>query len=102
MAKYEIYESIEGRKKRYLVADVNYLNYLNPKGCFDHQKLEDFISYSIRYFKVKPNRLFMTSVWVVGDEMYFEDPHKRGSKQLTAICVINKKLLSKCTNEVNI
>lgn len=99
MAKYEIYESIEGRKKTYLVADVNYLNL---KGCFDHQKLEDFISYSMRYFKVKSNRLFMTSVWVVGDEMYLENPHKRGSKQLTAICVINKKLPSKCTNEVNI
>ena len=92
MAKYEIYESIEGRKKTYIVADINYFKL---KGHFNHQKLEDFISYSTRYFKVKPNRLFMTSVWVVGDEMYLEDPHKRGSKQLTAICMINKKLLSK-------
>lgn len=88
----EVYKS-EGKKpKTYLVADINYFKL---KGHFDHQKLEDFISYSIRYFKVKTNRLFMTSVWVVGDEMYLENPHKRGSKQLTAICMINKKLLSK-------
>ena len=92
MAKYDVYESIEGRKKTYIVADINYFKL---KGHFNHQKLEDFISYSTRYFKVKPNRLFMTSVWVIGDEMYLEDPHKRGSKQLTAICMINKKLLNK-------
>lgn len=85
----EIYKS-EGKKpKTYLVADINYLNL---KGVFDHQKLEDFISYSMRYFKVRPNRLFMTSVWVLNDEMYLEDPHKKGAKQRTAICLINNKI----------
>lgn len=85
----DIYKS-EGKKpKTYLVADINYLNL---KGVFDHQKLEVFISYSMRYFKVKPNSLFMTSVWVVNDEMYLEDPHKKGAKQRTAICLINNKI----------
>lgn len=85
----EIYKS-EGKKpKTYLVSDINYLN---MKGKADHQKLEDFISYSMRYFKVKPHRLFMTLVWVLNDEMYLADPHKRGTKQRTAICMVNNKI----------
>lgn len=87
----EIYKS-EGKKpKTYLVTDIRLSK---MKSYSDHQKLEDFISYSMRYFKVKPNRLFMTCVWILNDEMYLADPHKRGTKQRTAICMINKELLS--------
>ncbi len=85
----EIYKS-EGKKpKTYLVADIRLSE---MKSYVDDQKLEDFISYSMRYFKVRPNRLFMTSVWVLNDEMYLEDPHKRGAKQRTAICLTNNKI----------
>lgn len=85
----EIYKS-EGKKpKTYLIADIRLSE---MKSYVDDQKLEDFISYSMRYFKVRPNRLFMTSVWVLNDEMYLEDPHKKGAKQQTAICLINNKI----------
>lgn len=85
----EIYKS-EGKKpKTYLVEDINYENL---KGRYDSEKLENFISFSMRYFKVRPKRLFMTSVWVLNDEMYLEDPHKRGAKQRTAICLMNNKI----------
>ncbi len=85
----EIYRSEDKRSKTYLVENIRLLK---MKGRADHQKLEDFITYSMRYFKVKPNKLFMTSVWVLNDEMYLEDPHKRGAKQHTAICLLNSKL----------
>lgn len=85
----EIYKSEGKNPKTYLVTDIRLSK---MKGYADHQKLDDFISYSIRYFKVKPNSLYMTSVWVLNDEMYLEDPHKRGAKQRTAICLINNKI----------
>lgn len=85
----EIYKSEGKHPKTYLVEDINYLNI---KGAYDNKKWMDFISYSTKYFKVRPNRLFMTSVWVLNDEMYLEDPHKRGAKLRTAICLINKQI----------
>ena len=85
----EIYKSEGKRQKTYLVEDIRFMK---MKGKADYQKLEDFISYSMRYFKVRPNRLFMTSVWILNDEMYLADPHKRGSKQRTAICMVNNKI----------
>ena len=85
----EIYKSEGKKQKTYLVEDIRLSK---MKGYADHQKLDDFISYSVRYFKVKPNRLFMTSVWILNDELYLEDPHKRGAKQRTAICMMNKQL----------
>lgn len=85
----EIYKSEGKRQKTYLVEDIRFTM---MKGKTDQQKLEDLISYSMRYFKVRPNRLFMTSVWVLNDEMYLEDPHKKGAKQRTAICMINNKI----------
>lgn len=85
----EIYKSEGKRQKTYLVEDIRLMK---TKGKTDDQKLEDFIRYSMRYFKVKPNRLFMTAVWILNDEMYLEDPHKRGTKQRTAICMMNKQL----------
>lgn len=85
----EIYKSEGKHPKTYLVEDINYLNI---KGAYDNKKWMDFITYSTKYFKVRPNRLFMTSVWILNDEMYLEDPHKRGAKQRTAICLINKQI----------
>lgn len=84
----EIYKSEGKNPKTYLVEDIR----LNRMKKGDSQKLEDFILYSTRYFKVRPNRLFMTSVWVLNDEMYLANPHKRGAKQRTAICLINNKI----------
>lgn len=93
---FEIYKSEENKPKTYLVADIRLSE---MKSYVDDQKLEDFIRYSMRYFKVKPNRLFMTSVWILNDEMYLADPHKRGTKQRTAICMVNKELLSNISFE---
>lgn len=85
----EIYKSEGKHPKTYLVEDINYLNI---KGASDNKKWMDFISYSTKYFKVRPNRLFMTPVWVLNDEMYLENPHKRGAKLRMAICLINKQI----------
>ena len=84
----EIFKSEGKNPKTYLVEDIR----LSRMKKGDSQKLEDFILYSTRYFKVRPDRLFMTSVWVLNDEMYLVDPHKRGAKQRTAICLINNKI----------
>ena len=86
---FEIYKSEEKKPKTYLVADIILSE---MKSYVDDQKLESFINYSTKYFKVRPNRLFMTSVWVLNDEMYLEDPHKRGAKKRTAICLVNNKI----------
>lgn len=85
----EVYKNERKNPKTYLVADFNYLK---MKTRADDDKLEEFITNAMRYFKVSPNRLFMTSVWVLNDEMYLANPHKRGAKQLTAICLINNKI----------
>ena len=85
----EIYKTEGNKQKTYLVADFNYWKI---KTRADDDKLEEFITYAMRYFKVKPDRLFMTSVWVLNDEMYLEDPHKKGQKRCTAICMINNKI----------
>lgn len=92
----EIYKSEGNRQKTYLVEDIR-LGKMKTRA--DDQKLEDFINYSIRYFKVRPDKLFMTAVWILNDELYLEDPHKRGTKQRTAICMINKELLSNISFE---
>ena len=85
----EIYKTEGNKQKTYLVADFNHWKI---KTRADDDKLEEFITYAMRYFKVKPDRLFMTSVWVLNDEMYLEDPHKKGQKKCTAICMINNKI----------
>ena len=85
----EIYKTEGNKQKTYLVADFNHWKI---KTRADDDKLEEFITYAMRYFKVKPDRLFMTSVWVLNDEMYLEDPHKKGQKRCTAICMINNKI----------
>lgn len=85
----EIYKTEGNKQKTYLVADFNHWK---MKTRADDDKLEDFINYSMKYFKVRSNRLFMTSVWVMNDEMYLEDPHKKGAKQRTAICMMNNKI----------
>lgn len=85
----EIYKTEGNKQKTYLIADFNHWK---MKTRADDDKLEEFITYAMRYFRVRPNKLFMTSVWVLNDEMYLEDPHKRGAKQRTAICLVNKKI----------
>lgn len=87
----EIYKSEAKHPKTYLVADFNH--WKMKKG--DQDKLEDLINYSMQYFKVKCNRLFLTTVWVLNDEMYFENPHKKGQRKCSAICLINNELLKR-------
>lgn len=84
----EIYKSEAKHPKTYLVADFNH--WKMKKG--DQDKLEDLINYSMKYFKVKCNRLFLTTVWILNDEMYFENPHKKGQRKCSAICLINNKI----------
>ena len=86
----DVYRTEGKRQKTYLVADTNFFR-LRMKRA-DHKKLEDFTTYSMRYFKVLPNRLFLTNVWIINDEMYLSNPHTKGAKVRSAICLMNKEI----------
>lgn len=68
---FEIYQSIEGRKKTYLVSTW-------ARGfCLNR---ESFINVAKRYFHVSSERIICLRAWIVNDELYLEDPHLRNEK----------------------
>ena len=72
---FEIYQSIEGRKKTYLVSTW-------VRGfCFNR---ESVINEAKRYFHVSRERIICLRAWIVNDELYLEDPHLRNEKMCWA------------------
>jgi hypothetical protein len=69
---FEIYQSIEGRKKTYLVSTW-------ARGfCLSR---EYFINEAKRYFHVSRERIICLRAWIVNDELlYLEDPHLRNER----------------------
>lgn len=65
---FEIYQSIEGRKKTYLVS-IGF--------CFNR---ESFINVAKRYFHVSRERIICLRAWIVNDELYLENPHLKNKK----------------------
>lgn len=68
---FEIYQSIEGRKKTYLVSTW--------AGGFCLNR-ESFINEAKRYFHVSRERIICLRAWILNDELYLEDPHLRNEK----------------------
>ena len=68
---YEVYESIKGRKL-YLVFD--------KKATY-----QDIVSESRKYFRCSDAFLEVEVGWILNDELYLEDPHKKGTRKV-AIC----------------
>lgn len=68
---FEIYQSIEGRKKTYLVSTW-------ARGfCLNR---ESFVNEAKRYFHVSRERIICLRAWIVNDELYLEDPYLRNEK----------------------
>ena len=61
---FDVYTSIEGRKKTYLVSNEQYHATMN---------------YAKKYFKLPESKITVKCGWVLNDELYLEDPHKKGS-----------------------
>ena len=69
---YEIYQTIEGRKKTFLVFDGKE----KPDAVFTAAK---------KYFRVAEHHLAITTCWILNDELYFEDPHDKKAKKMVAL-----------------
>ena len=65
---FEIYKSIEGRKKTFLVFDGT----ANPVAAFKA---------SAKFFKVSMKHIGYKLCWILNDELYFENPHKENAKR---------------------
>lgn len=68
---YEVYESIKGRK-HYLVFDKK-------------AKYPDIVSQARKYFRCSERYLEVEIGWILNDELYLEDPHKKGTRK-AGIC----------------
>lgn len=68
MAKYEIYESLTGRKKKYIVTriDADYVS---------------VIDYAKKLFKCTEAHIVFTCGWIYKGKLYLDDPEKLGAKK---------------------
>ena len=73
MNKFEIFRSEEG-KPRVFIVDMEF-----------RASLVELIKAGVKYFKYSANKLKVGKVWIVGDELYLDDPHKRGQKVRLAV-----------------
>lgn len=69
MAKFEIYESLSGRKKKYIVTKID-ADYL------------EVISYAKKYFKCSEAHIYFEPAWLYKGKLYLEDPMKYGTKRV--------------------
>ena len=70
MAKFEIYESISGRKKKYIVTKVD-ADYL------------EVIDFAKRSFKCSEAHIDVTCGWLYKGKLYLDDPEKHSVKPVT-------------------
>ena len=68
---FEIYKTTEGRKKTYLVFN-------------GHCNFSKAIACAKKFFKVSEDHIDSDGCWILNDELYFEDPHKKNAKKMIA------------------
>ena len=68
---YEVYKSLKG-KKHYLVFKSKFVS-------------QDNVTAATRYFRCSEKNIYIQEGWILNDELYFENPHKKGSKKVYAI-----------------
>lgn len=73
MNKYEIFRSEDG-KPRVFIVDTHFK-------C----SIGELLKEGTKYFKYSTKKLKVGKVWIVGDELYLDDPHKRGQKVRLAV-----------------
>lgn len=69
MAEFEIYESLTGRKKKYIVTkiDADYVSVIN---------------YAKKLFKCTEAHIDFTGGWIYKGKLYLDDPEKLGAKKV--------------------
>ena len=65
---FEIYKSFAKKPKTYIVAT-------RP-----NEKYENIMPYAKKFFRCSEAHLEIVNGYVLNDELYLEDPHKRGAK----------------------
>lgn len=65
---FEIYTSIEGRKKTFLVFEGT-------------EKPDVAFAAARKFFRVAEHHIAYRVCWILNDELYFEDPHKKTAKK---------------------
>ena len=68
---YTVYKAIKGRK-HYLVFPGEWVS-------------ADMVRAAGRYFRCSEKHIAIEEGWTLNDELYFEDPHKKGSKKVAVI-----------------
>ncbi len=68
---YEVFVSIEGKKKTYLVFDLR-------------KNYGESVKASKKYFRVSEKHIMHTVCWILNDELYFKNPNTKGSKMKIA------------------
>lgn len=79
-AKFEIYEGLNKRKKKYIVAR-----------CEDVSHKKDwsaFLSYGKRFFRCSLVHLRAAPGYVYEDELYFENPAKPGARLVKVLTYV--------------
>lgn len=70
---FEIYKSEGKRSKSYIVTADR------------RRSINDLISYAKRYFRCSETHIEIVNGWILENELYLENPHKRGAvERLTA------------------
>lgn len=68
---FEIYKSIKGRKTYLVFAGT--------------EKADTAYEAAKKYFRVAEHHLSVNQCWILNDDLYFEDPHKKAAKKKIAI-----------------
>lgn len=75
-SSFEIYESISGRKKKYIVTkiDADYVTVI------DYAK--KLFKYAKKLFKCSEAHIDFTCAWIYKGKLYLDDPEKVGAKKV--------------------
>ena len=75
MAKFEIYESLKGKKKKYIV-------------CVTPSKVSvnELVNYAKQFFKCSEAHIALMPGWIYKGELYLEDPKKNGERSAFVAC----------------
>lgn len=71
---FEIYESIEGRKRRFVVSE-----------SLEMFSKSNMVDYACKYFHVAPNRLVLTTGYVLNNQLYWIYPKNKKAKEVWVI-----------------
>lgn len=77
---FEIYESTEGKKRRFFVVPIG--KYLT----------DDIVRYAKRFFKVSEDKLTFAECWLIDDCLFLCYPDNTRAKQMMCVFVNTRRL----------